>query len=216
MVSAELVKKLREKTGAGMMACKEALEAAEGDFEEAIQWLRKKGMASAAKKAGRATQEGLIGALAEDNFGVALEINCETDFVARNEQFLSFAKELLAVAFANHVTSLEELEKCSFSKKNVTAKEAITEAVSKLGENIVLRRIGALSVSPGRVVSYIHNAREPALGRSRCWLLWNLLLLLRFWISLERKLLCMLRHCGLRIFRLLMFLSMCFKKKEIF
>lgn len=166
MVSADLVKQLREKTGAGMMSCKEALAQSNGDFDEAIKWLRTKGILSAGKKSDRATKEGVVGAMSSGGHAVVIEINSETDFVARNEKFLDAANAVLKCACDRKSDSLEALESVAIGSASV--KDSIIELVAQMGENIVLRRIASLSVSPGIVASYVHsavNAANPNLGR---------------------------------------------------
>ena len=162
MISAVQVKELREKTGAGMMDCKKALSENEGDFEKAIDWLRKKGLSAAAKKAGRVTAEGLVGILKKDNFASIIEVNSETDFVAKNDHFQNLVKEISFMSF--HVDNLDSLE----NKKNEsgkTVKDIIIDAVASIGENITLRRIDSVTISNGVIGSYIHNEVCPNLGR---------------------------------------------------
>jgi translation elongation factor Ts len=165
-ISASAIKELRETTGAGMMDCKKALTEANGNMEEAQDWLRKKGLASAAKKSGRVAAEGLVGVAAKDDGSVAamVEINSETDFVARNDQF----QQLVEAASSYSLEVEGELEKllahtCKVHGKSVS--DVVTDTVATIGENIQIRRTAALSVNPGVVCSYIHNAVKPNMGK---------------------------------------------------
>jgi len=160
-ISASLVKDLREKTGAGMMDCKKALVATSGNFEEAIDFLRKKGMASAANKAGRATKEGAVVALVhgEGNMGVLLEVNCETDFVARTEQFKAFTRELCNHILKNKPASVEALMGQTVASGK-TVQVMLQETIAQLGENMGIRRFERFEASvdgKGLVTSYIHG-----------------------------------------------------------
>ena len=157
-ITAALVQELREKTGAGMMDCKKALTEENGDMEAAIQWLRKKGLSAAAKKAGRVAAEGLVGVLLKDNEGVLLEVNAETDFVARNAQFQTFVTNTLAIAL-NTAHSLEALQNARYSAER-TVQEELTHLIAVIGENMSLRRVKQLGVSKGVIASYIHNKVE--------------------------------------------------------
>jgi elongation factor Ts len=163
-ISASLVKELRERTGAGMMDCKKALAEAGADLEQAADWLRKKGLAAAAKKAGRIAAEGLIGVATEGGKGVVIEVNTETDFVARNEQFQNFtakaAKEAMAVG-----GDVEKLKARPFPGSSRNVGEELTHLVATIGENMSVRRAEVISVSPGIVASYIHNQVAPGLGK---------------------------------------------------
>ena len=161
-ISASLVKDLREKTGAGMMDCKKALVECSGNFEEAIDWLRKKGHAAASKKSGRSTSEGAVAVMVSGNTGIMLEVNSETDFVARNDKFQDLVTNLSKVAL--EVSSLAELENKPYQGKG-TVKDAIIETVSVVGENINLNRFVKLNVPTGVVASYIHNALMPNAGK---------------------------------------------------
>ena len=149
-ISAGLVKDLREKTGAGMMDCKNALTETDGDIEAAIDWLRKKGLAKAAKKSGRVAAEGLVGVAIEDNIGVVVEVNSETDFVARNDDFQALVRGVLAVALdhAPDVDATKVLGAHYMGGGTVT--EAIANAIATIGENMTLRRAQGLRVSEGR------------------------------------------------------------------
>ncbi|MGL4426923.1 MAG: translation elongation factor Ts [Alphaproteobacteria bacterium] len=165
-ISMELIKSLREKTGAGMMDCKKALTEAAGDLEQAVDWLRKKGLAMAAKKADRVATEGLVAAGTEGSFGVVLEVNAETDFVSRNELFQGFVQDLSAVALKNRIDSLEKLPTQTLSGSGGSVQDALTHLIATIGENMTLRRLATLSVDKGVVVSYVHAATVPnVLGR---------------------------------------------------
>ena len=161
-ITAGMVKDLRDKTGAGMMDCKAALGETNGDMEAAIDWLRKKGISKAAKKAGRTAAEGLIGVAVAGDAGALVEVNAETDFVARNEEFKSFVKSAASLA-------LEEggdLDKLLHRKVGASSvQETLTELVAKIGENLSVRRTIALAVDPGVVSAYVHNAASPELGK---------------------------------------------------
>ena len=161
-ITAAMVKDLRDKTGAGMMDCKTALNETGGDMEAAIDWLRKKGISKAAKKAGRAAAEGLVGVAVDGNTGVLLEVNAETDFVARNDEFKQFVKDATALALAEG-GDLEKL--LARPMGGSTVQHTLTELVAKIGENMSIRRAAANSVSPGVVAAYVHNAAAPELGK---------------------------------------------------
>jgi len=160
MITAQVVKELRERTGAGMMDCKKALSETNGDLEKAIEVLREKGLAAAAKKAGRIAAEGMIATyISEDKKnGAVIELNCETDFVAANEDFVSLANNVAKQAASTNAATVEELvEEKYIADQSVTIKEAITNLIAKLGENMNLRRFKKLSVPSGAVQSYIHG-----------------------------------------------------------
>jgi elongation factor Ts len=161
-ITASMVKDLRDKTGAGMMDCKNALNETGGDMEAAIDWLRKKGISKAAKKAGRAAAEGLVGVAVDANTGVLLEVNAETDFVARNEEFKSFVKDASRLALKEG-GDLEKLLAAPMG--SATVQQTLTEMVAKIGENMSVRRAAALSVNPGVVAAYVHNPASPELGK---------------------------------------------------
>jgi elongation factor Ts len=163
-ITAGLVKELRDKTGAGMMDCKQALGESSGDIEAAVDWLRKKGLAAAAKKAGRVAAEGLVGVNTKGGTGAVVEVNSETDFVARNELFQAFVRTVGQLALAGD-GSLEKLQDTAYpgTGRNVAAE--LTELLGRIGENLVLRRVAKLEVSPGVVVSYVHNSLAPGLGK---------------------------------------------------
>src|ERR1700743_1799488 len=157
-----MVKDLRESRGAGMMDCKAALTESEGDMQAAIDWLRKKGLSKAAKKAGRIAAEGLIGALTHANKGVVVEVNSETDFVARNEQFQGLVKMIAQVALKTGA----DVEKIKAAKVgDVTVEQAISDAIATIGENMTLRRAASLEVGKGVVSSYVHNAVVEGAGK---------------------------------------------------
>ncbi len=162
-ITAALVKELRQKTGAGMMDCKKALTETAGDLEAAVDWLRKKGLAAAAKKAGRVAAEGLVGLIAEGTRGALVEVNSETDFVARNEAFQGFVSQVAKLALEAG-GDLEALGAAAFPGAG-TVGEALTEMIAKLGENMSLRRSGVLQVSQGVVATYVHNQAAPGLGK---------------------------------------------------
>ena len=161
-ITAAMVKELRESTGAGMMDCKAALTETAGNMQEAQDWLRKKGLSKAAKKAGRVAAEGLIGAVTKGTKGVVVEVNSETDFVARNEQFQGLVKMVAQVA----LDAGADVEKIKAAKVGaVTVENAISDAIATIGENMSLRRAAALEVKQGVVSSYIHNAVVDGAGK---------------------------------------------------
>jgi elongation factor Ts len=161
-ITAQMVKELRERTGAGMMDCKAALQETNGDIEQAVDLLRKKGLAKAAKKAGRIAAEGLIGLAVEGTKGVLVEVNSETDFVARNDLFQGLVKMIANVA----LTVGTDVEKIKAAKVGtITIAEAIADTIAKIGENMTLRRASSLSVGTGVIASYVHNAVEEGLGK---------------------------------------------------
>lgn len=163
-ITASLVKELREVSGAGMMDCKAALKETDGDMEAAIDWLRTKGLAKAAKKAGRVAAEGLVGIVAAGNKGSVVEVNSETDFVARNEIFQKMVGTIANVA--NDVDGdFDKLIAANFPGSSKTVQEYVTEAVGTIGENMSVRRSVSMSVPQGVVVSYMHNQVVPGLGK---------------------------------------------------
>ncbi|GGH21877.1 elongation factor Ts [Alsobacter metallidurans] len=162
-ISAALVKDLREKTGAGMMDCKAALEANGGDIEQAIDWLRTKGLAKAAKKSGRIAAEGLVAVAVHDNRGVVVEVNSETDFVARNEEFQALARTIADVALEKSA-DVEKLAGTHYPGGG-TVQEAIANTIATIGENMTLRRAAELQVHKGVIGQYIHNLVAPGLGK---------------------------------------------------
>ncbi len=163
-VTAALVKELRDKTGAGMMDCKRALGDTAGDIEAAVDWLRKKGLAAAAKKAGRVAAEGLVGVATRGPAGAVVEVNSETDFVARNELFQAFVRAVagLAVAASGDVEALKAMP---YPGTGRSVADELTELVGRIGENLVLRRTARLAVGQGLVASYMHNSLAPGLGK---------------------------------------------------
>jgi elongation factor Ts len=163
-ITAQLVKDLRESTGAGMMDSKKALTETGGDFEAAVDWLRAKGLATAAKKAGRTAAEGLVGVATSGTKGTAVEVNSETDFVAKNEIFQGFVREVTGLALASGTTDVAALG-AQNTAGGKPVSEALTENIAKIGENQSLRRIAQVSVSSGVVSSYVHNAAAPGLGK---------------------------------------------------
>ena len=162
-ITAGLVKDLRERTGAGMMDCKKALIENSGDIEQAIDWLRTKGLAAAAKKAGRVAAEGLVGVYVNGTKGSVVEVNAETDFVGRNEMFQAYVKEVaeLSSGFDN----AEALLASPYGEEGRTVSEQLTHLIAVIGENMNFRRFVKFSVSQGVIVSYIHGAVVPGLGR---------------------------------------------------
>jgi len=162
-ITAALVKELREKSGAGMMDCKKALAEVAGDLEAAVDWLRKKGLAAAAKKAGRVAAEGLVGVVSEGAKGALVEVNSETDFVARNESFQSFVTAVTKLALV--ANDVEALKNAKMPDGGQSVSEKLTQLVATIGENMSLRRMAALSVPHGVVASYMHNAAAPGVGK---------------------------------------------------
>ena len=162
-ITAASVKELRERTGAGMMDCKKALAETNGEMEAAVDWLRAKGLAAAAKKAGRTAAEGLVGVAVEGTKGAVVEVNSETDFVAKNEQFQDFVRNVsqLALQTGNDV---EALKGASYPGGG-TVEEKLTDNIATIGENQSLRRAAVLEVGQGLVVSYVHNAAAPHMGK---------------------------------------------------
>jgi elongation factor Ts len=163
-ISAALVKDLREKTGAGMMDCKKALTETDGDIEVAIDWLRKKGLAAAAKKSGRIAAEGLIGVASATNKAAIVEVNAETDFVARNETFQEFVTTVANIALSTG-DDLDAINAAPFAQTGRTVAEQLTHLVATIGENMSLRRAKVLTVSQGVVATYVHAALKPGLGK---------------------------------------------------
>jgi elongation factor Ts len=163
-ITAALVKELRDKTGAGMMDCKRALSETGGDIEAAVDWLRKKGLAAAAKKAGRVAAEGLIGVATADKTGAVVEVNSETDFVARNELFQKFVRAVAQSAVAAE-RDVEALKSASFAGNGKTVEGELTDLIGRIGENMVLRRVARLAVPQGHIASYVHTSISPGLGK---------------------------------------------------
>jgi len=162
-ITAEMVKNLREKTGAGMMDCKMALNENKGDVEASVDWLRKKGKMKAAKKATRTAAEGLVGVASAAGRGALVEVNSETDFVARNHDFQTFVHQAAHSALEEEGI-LERLMARPLNGKS-SVSETLTALIAKIGENMSVRRAAALSVSPGVVATYVHNAVQPHLGK---------------------------------------------------
>jgi elongation factor Ts len=163
-ISASMVKELRERTGAGMMDCKKALAETAGDIESAVDALRKKGLAAAAKKAGRTTADGLIGMALDGPKGALVEVNSETDFVARNEAFQTLVTQITALSIGAD-GDVEALQRAVIPATGKSVADSITDAIGVIGENINLRRTAALSVANGVVAGYVHQQSAPGLGR---------------------------------------------------
>ena len=162
-VTAALVKELREKSGAGMMDCKKALNETNGDMDAAVDWLRTKGLAAAAKKSGRVAAEGLVALHVDGNVGALVELNSETDFVSRNEEFQAFAKTLAELAIS--AADLDALKAMDFPGTGRNVADELTQKIATIGENMSLRRMSKVSVENGAVVPYVHNAVATGLGR---------------------------------------------------
>jgi elongation factor Ts len=162
-ITAALVKELREKTGAGMMDCKRALGEVAGDIEGAVDWLRKKGLAAAAKKSGRVAAEGLVGVATRGTIGAVVEVNSETDFVARNDAFQDFVRKVAGLALDEG--DVEAIRAVAFPGAGRSVAEHLTHLVATIGENMNLRRVRRLAVKQGSVVSYVHNALTVGLGK---------------------------------------------------
>jgi elongation factor Ts len=163
-ITAKLVKDLRDKTGAGMMDCKNALAETKGEMEAAVDWLRAKGLSKAAKKAGRVAAEGLIGVSVEGNAGAVVEVNSETDFVARNDRFQAMVREVARLA-RKASGSIDKLKSMQFPGSELDVTAYVSEMVATIGENMNVRRTAALSVPTGAVGSYVHNQVAPGLGK---------------------------------------------------
>ncbi|MEM7020961.1 MAG: translation elongation factor Ts [Pseudomonadota bacterium] len=163
-ITAALVKQLREQTGAGMMDCKKALTESDGNLEDATDWLRKKGLAAAAKKAGRLASEGLIGLAVKGTRGVVVEVNSETDFVARNEDFQSLVRTVASLALTTG-GDMERLLEATVPASGRTVRDEINQTIAVIGENMSLRRVAAIEVGEGVVGSYVHGALAPGLGK---------------------------------------------------
>lgn len=162
-ITAAAVKDLRERTGAGMMDCKKALSETAGDIEAAVDWLRTKGLAAAAKKAGRVAAEGLVGVATNGTHGAVVEVNSETDFVAKNDQFQSFVRAVTDVALSRGESDIDALKAAPMGASTVG--DVLTGNIATIGENQSLRRAVTVSVKQGVVVSYVHNAAGPGLGK---------------------------------------------------
>ncbi len=163
-ITAALVKDLREKSGAGMMDCKKALSATGGDLDAAIDWLRKKGLSAAAKKSGRVAAEGLIGVASAPQIAAMVEVNAETDFVARNETFQDFVETVARIALATG-EDVEAIKAATFPGTQHSVSEQLTQMVATIGENMNIRRVRVLRVESGVVATYVHNALKPGLGK---------------------------------------------------
>jgi len=163
-ITASLVKELREKTGAGMMDCKKALNEVQGDLEKAVDWLRTKGLSAAAKKAGRVAAEGLVGVSANGTKGAVVEVNAETDFVGRNEQFQKFVGTVTKIAL-DGAGDMAKIAATPFPGSGRDVQGELTNLIATIGENMSLRRAASLAVSDGVVVAYTHNAVAPDLGK---------------------------------------------------
>ena len=163
-ISASLVKELREKTGAGMMDCKTALTETKGDIEAAVDWLRKKGLSKAAKKAGRVAAEGLVGIVAKGRIGAAVEVNSETDFVARNDQFQDMVRNIAGLA-PEAKGDVAKLLAATYPGKSVAVEEVVKELIATIGENMNVRRTAVVEVADGVVADYMHNKVADGLGK---------------------------------------------------
>ena len=163
-ITAAMVKDLRESTGAGMMDCKNALAETDGDMEAAIDWLRAKGLSKAAKKASRVAAEGLVGVAVDGNTGAAVEVNSETDFVARNPEFQKMVSDITSLAPAAG-GDLDKLKSATYPGTSMTVEEQVTALVGTIGENMGVRRTAAVTVANGVVASYIHNQAAPGMGK---------------------------------------------------
>ena len=163
-ITASMVKELREKTGAGMMDCKAALNENDGDMEAAVDWLRAKGLAKAAKKAGRVAAEGLIGLAGNDKAAALVEVNSETDFVARNPSFQEMVSEI-ANAALRAKGDLDKLAMAIFGKTEMSVADTLKAMIGSIGENMTLRRTAYLAADKGVVASYMHNQASPGLGK---------------------------------------------------
>ena len=162
-ITAAAVKALRESSGAGMMDCKKALTETAGDMNAAVDWLRAKGLATASKKSSRTAAEGLVGVATNGTYGAAVEVNSETDFVAKNDQFQSFVSTITAIALANG-DDIEALKAAQYPGGGTVA-EKLTSNIATIGENQTLRRARKLAVGQGAIVAYVHNAAAPSLGK---------------------------------------------------
>lgn len=163
-VTASMVRDLRDATGAGMMDCKKALVETGGDIEAAIDWLRKKGLSAAAKKSGRVAAEGLVGVASGPHVAAMVEVNAETDFVARNESFQNFVAEVAGLALSVG-EDIEALKAATYPGTQHSTQEELTKLIATIGENMTIRRASVLRVSKGAVATYMHNAVKPGLGK---------------------------------------------------
>lgn len=163
-ITAATVKELRERTGAGMMDCKKALAETDGDLEAAVDFLRAKGLAAAQKKSSRTAAEGLVGVAVDGTKGTAVEVNSETDFVAKNDQFQDFVRNVTQIALEGQIDDVDALRAAQYPGGG-TVEEKLTNNIATIGENQSVRRARSLSVGQGRVISYVHNAVEANLGK---------------------------------------------------
>ena len=163
-ISAALVKDLREKTGAGMMDCKNALNETAGDIEGAVDWLRKKGLSKAAKKSGRVAAEGLVGLAVAGTAGAIVEVNSETDFVARNGDFQVLVRAITGVALTDKLDDIEAIKAAAYPAGG-TVEAAVANAIATIGENMTIRRAARLAVGEGVIATYMHNAVGEGLGK---------------------------------------------------
>ncbi len=163
-ITAQMVKELRLKSSAGMMDCKKALTETNGDMDAAVDWLRKKGLATASKKAGRVASEGLIGIKLNDKSGAIVEVNSETDFVARNEEFQTFVNDISSIALDNSA-DLSKILSSNFPGSSKNVQDTLSDKIAKIGENMSIRRADMLSVSNGAVIGYMHNSVKDDLGK---------------------------------------------------
>ncbi|OKH90071.1 translation elongation factor Ts [Thalassospira sp. TSL5-1] len=163
-ITAALVKELRETTGAGMMDCKKALSETDGNLEAAVDWLRTKGLAAAAKKAGRVAAEGLVGVAVNGTSGAVIELNAETDFVSRNEDFQKFVSQVAELGIVAN-GDIDALKATAFPGTSRNVEEQVTHMIATIGENMNLRRVASVSVDKGVVASYVHASIAPDLGK---------------------------------------------------
>lgn len=163
-ITASLVKALREQTGAGMMDCKAALKETDGDMDAAVDWLRKKGLSKAAKKAGRVAADGLVAVAVKGSEGAVIEVNAETDFVARNEEFQGLVRTLAELALEKKADK-EALEAAEMPGAGKPVSEHMTDMIARIGENLQIRRVSYLSVPEGAVAAYMHNQIAEGLGK---------------------------------------------------
>lgn len=164
-ISADDIKNLREKTGAGILDCRKALAESKGSMEEAVDWLRKKGLSAAAKKSGRVAAEGLVAVAVEGTKGTIIELNSETDFVAKNDQFQKLAGGIAEFAVRQSIGDIEELKNAKCPKTGKSIAEQVTDAIATIGENITLRRSDIIGVTHGVVASYVHSTAAPGMGK---------------------------------------------------
>ncbi len=162
-ITADLIKRLRETTGAGMMDCKKALNESSGNFDDSVDWLRKKGLAAAQKKAGRVAAEGLVAVVVDGGRGAIVEVNSETDFVARNDKFQRFVAAVAKLAVQSK--DLQDLAAKPIPGEGKNVADKLTDLVATIGENMSLRRMATLSAGAGVVASYVHSALAPGLGK---------------------------------------------------